>query len=856
MDSLQVHEPRRSRSKSPGRSRERSVSRDSRAPSPPSRAHSRDARPRSSATDLPKSSRGYDAQEEAEIERQYKLMQEGRLRDDHGAKVVSRAPRSPARYDVRRDDSDSEERRRRVRNRDRQDDRESEIERRRRDDRYEVSGNERDLRTIQPREYTGHSSRLQTQSSTSGRNGGGGGGGSSRRHDSDSDESIDDDLAYGDHEPGSHPSYARPGKYQYAQPNQYLPSQPIDPRHSQSRVEVPSGWAPVPECEQPGFVPPSSQAGGMPGTFPAAYPDVPPPSGSSFPAPQYAQQYPHASNGGYAPSQYRAPLGTEAAYPPQTGAYANPGQYQYQQVDGANVKYGSKSGPKIPYTASANEQFSKTGVPDHYAAKQPEQAIYPYRYANEPQFSDKQSSQSHSRARSHSSVSQQPQEQQQQFLEIAPGGRRSSGRPHSLSVTTGGNLAVGGPPVHGGHPPASPLLEPYHGTYQSMSPMPSPIMVPSIRDEDISDIEGLDGHSSTSESRRRKKHSRTKPSSERDRDSDYRSSKEKLSDRDRDRDRKEGTSRRRPTVGTSSHGHGHGHSDSHSSLTADGKDSLILVSPTTGRKRVSFYDAGHDADTMQEALNHTRNIDNKAITTVLPHLTSDEILLLRSEYKARVKVHGKGINLAKHLRLKLGNSSFGKVAYATALGRWESEAYWANCYYQAGTSRRELLIESLIGRSNTAIREIKACFRDTRYGDSLERCMRSELRADKFRVAVLLALEERRQDDREPLDSRLVREDVTDLHRALVSREGGETAMINIIVVRSDSHLREVLRAYESTYGQNFAKAMIAKSRNLVVCSQTFPFYSHPSFICYITIPYITAIDKMLTYPLLPRARL
>jgi hypothetical protein len=250
---------------------------------------------------------------------------------------------------------------------------------------------------------------------------------------------------------------------------------------------------------------------------------------------------------------------------------------------------------------------------------------------------------------------------------------------------------------------------------------------------------------------------------------------------------------------------------------------VVLISPTSDRKRVSFYDAASDAASMQSALNHNRNIDNKTIIQVLPRLTSDEILILRQEYKNKVKMHGKGINLAKHLRLKLGNSNFGKVCYATALGRWESEAYWANCYYQAGTSRRELLIESLIGRSNAAIREIKACFRDTRYNDSLERCMRAELRADKFRTAVLLALEERRQDEREPLDSRLVRQDVGDLHRALVSKEGGETAMINIIVLRSDSHLREVLRAYEGHYGQNFARAMIAKSRNLVVCP-SFPF--------------------------------
>jgi hypothetical protein len=183
---------------------------------------------------------------------------------------------------------------------------------------------------------------------------------------------------------------------------------------------------------------------------------------------------------------------------------------------------------------------------------------------------------------------------------------------------------------------------------------------------------------------------------------------------------------------------------------------------------------------------------------ILPSLTSDEILLLRSEYKNHAKVQGKGINVAKHIKMKLGSSPLGKACYATALGRWESEAYWANYYYQAGTSRRELLIESLIGRTNAEIREIKNCFRDARYADSLEKCMKAELKADKFRIAVLLALEERRQPEKESIDMKLVQQDVEELHRSLVSREGGETAMIYIIVLRSDSHLREILRVYES----------------------------------------------------------
>jgi hypothetical protein len=327
--------------------------------------------------------------------------------------------------------------------------------------------------------------------------------------------------------------------------------------------------------------------------------------------------------------------------------------------------------------------------------------------------------------------------------------------------------------------------------------MPSPIVIPSIRDEDISDLEPLDGGTSTSDSGRRRKHRSHSSVSEKDR---HRSSKDK---KEKEKERGSGDDKRRPV---------HARLDSSSSVA----ESMVLISPSSARKRVSFYDAAADATAMQAALNHTRNIDSKPLIQILPHLTSDEILTLRQEYKSRVRMQGKGINLAKHIRHQLGSSTFAKVCYATALGRWESEAYWANCYYQAGTSRRELLIESLMGRSNAAIREIKNSFRDTRYDNSIERCMRAELRADKFRTAILLALEGHRQDERDPLDKRMVRADVQDLHYSLV--QGGETAMIEIIVLRSDEHLREVLRVYEDVYRHNFAKAMIQKSRNLVVC--------------------------------------
>ncbi|KAL1968067.1 hypothetical protein VTN77DRAFT_2197 [Rasamsonia byssochlamydoides] len=515
-----------------------------------------------------------------------------------------------------------------------------------------------------------------------------------------------DDL---DDAPGSHPSYARPERFSYAQPAQFR-----EKRHaSYSGAQPP---LPAEGAELPGYLP-SSQAPMQP---PAVFPPTAQPPGAFLPvsaAPDYAHAYASAHS-----------------------SYANPPQWQYAQPD-RNIKYTSKS-TKQPYTQSSTNQFVK-----------------PYTQSSEPQF-----------------------------VEIAPGSAARP-RPHSLSVSSANNLSVGG-----GRPPASPLLEAYKGTYQSISPMPSPIASPRVYssrlDEDISDLDGLEGGSG-SDGRKRHGHHRSKS---RDDSKDRKNLKEKEQEKQQSTEHK-----------SKSYSH-----------NGKGDAEVILISPSTRSKRVSFYNPTNDALALKEALSHHLSVDIRPLIKILPFLSSDEILDLRAEYKNHAKLHGKGINIAKHIKLKLGSTAFGKACYATALGRWESEAYWANYYYQAGTSRRELLIESLIGRTNAEIREIKACFRDPRYGDSLERCMKAELKADKFRTAILLALEERRQPERDTVDVQLVQQDVQDLHHALVSREGGETAMIYIIVLRSDAHLREVLRVYESIYRQNFAKAMINKSRNLV----------------------------------------
>lgn len=227
-----------------------------------------------------------------------------------------------------------------------------------------------------------------------------------------------------------------------------------------------------------------------------------------------------------------------------------------------------------------------------------------------------------------------------------------------------------------------------------------------------------------------------------------------------------------------------------------------------------MYDATDDALALVDAL-AARTPDVDAIVDILPALSHDQMLELRAEYKRHCKVQGRGINIAKHIKLKT-SGNFGKIAYVTALGKYEGEGYWANYWYQSNSARRELLIESLMGRQNYEIREIKDAFKDKRYSDSLTRCMDKELKADKFRKAVLMALEGERQEESDVWPPEYRMRDVDALYRAVRAREGGESTMLSIVIMRSDAHLREVLRTYEKKYQGNFARDALKKSNNLV----------------------------------------
>ncbi|KAK3670715.1 hypothetical protein LTR78_009407 [Recurvomyces mirabilis] len=581
-----------------------------------------------------------------------------------------------------------------------------------------------------------------------------------------------------------------------------------DRSRSRSAVRVPS----PPKSQSYGYAPSTTSAGPMPGSFDdgptSAKYDVRSPPGVSdrsnyFPssnkassknrAPPDGMPYP-TDDGGFTmgdysdfpPNERPGYVGPDARFPqmPQHHddddlAYGNasPVTSRHQSYNSQYPGQHSNSQPQYREPSDSDYRYTPQSATDKYGsksyqyAKPPENITYTAKPATGSRTTSyTQSTEPYSRdAQRHNSYTGRPDDTR--TVDITPGRDKrdrapSNAQPHRLSVSTQQLSLQPQPGLSSGmHRLSLSSNRPDMGNMPPPSPLleayrgtyqslsPMPMALRPDDDDDMSDLEPLEAPSS------RKGHAKDKLSRE--------------AEAGRVKDR-------------------------------GGKD----------KKRVTLYDPEDDAKKIAKALNHSKPVA-EPIIDILPGLTHDQTWELRKEYKKQVKIQGKGISLPKHLKLKL-TGNFGKVAYVTTLGRFESEGYWANFWYQSHGSRRELLIESLMGRTNADIRNIKDEFKDKRYSDSLEKCMEKELKMDKFRAAILMALEERRQEELDVYPPEYVNRDVEMLFRSLSAKQGGESAMLDVVVRRSDAHLRRVLDLYQRQHGENFARAALRKSNNLI----------------------------------------
>ena len=186
---------------------------------------------------------------------------------------------------------------------------------------------------------------------------------------------------------------------------------------------------------------------------------------------------------------------------------------------------------------------------------------------------------------------------------------------------------------NGGKPPASPLLEAYKGTYQSISPMPSALVLSKHQnDSDLSDFDleeddsDIDPRDPNADLKRKiKKLEKQKEEHEKGRKGD------KGRDRDRGKEISPRSSKENDiqyqTIAP------RGRADSNVSDMG-----AMVISPNSARKkRVMFYEADDDAKKIAAALEGTHRPANpKPLVQILPPLTDDDIMALRLAYKVSI----------------------------------------------------------------------------------------------------------------------------------------------------------------------------------------------------------------------------
>ena len=360
----------------------------------------------------------------------------------------------------------------------------------------------------------------------------------------------------------------------------YIPSQPPVDARSNRGIEMPS----FPSIPEPELTPRTNTATR--------------PSRTSLPYPAYpGGMYPDDDGGRYTmmpAADYAVPETYKYAPPPDRITYTAKPQYAPADVQHTPQSYGQQ-----PYGQPPHRQYSASSIPQNQP-REPFPQPQPVRATSYSSYSPQVREVKH-----REEMSKDTSEQKGKSLRVSTNNPHLDVRAPSPGLAPRmDRLSVSGnrPNVSGhGVPPPSPLLEAYHGTYQSM---PSPLMLPS---------DGLDD---------------TPPLS--------------------------------PIA-----------SDENSSKKVE------IAEPESQKKRVKIYDAEADADALASLMNHTIARPGPLID-ILPELTHDQLLKLRDEYKKRVRVQNHGVNIAKHIKSKT-SGNFGKICYVTALGRWESESYWANC---------------------------------------------------------------------------------------------------------------------------------------------------------------------------------
>ncbi|KAL2827448.1 hypothetical protein BJY01DRAFT_255712 [Aspergillus pseudoustus] len=184
------------------------------------------------------------------------------------------------------------------------------------------------------------------------------------------------------------------------------------------------------------------------------------------------------------------------------------------------------------------------------------------------------------------------------------------------------------------------------------------------------------------------------------------------------------------------------------------------------------------ARAIRKALSTSGKIDTKYLIEYLPFLSHDGMLILHAEYEKLVKFEGKSVNVAEHLRSKLGLGPLGQACYAAALDY-------------------RLLMESILDRRVDEMHSIKAAFKILTDGHSLEMLIRSEVKDETFQVIALAALDETCPHWNNSAGTNTLHDLLGRLHRAISDINSADTDIAEIIVQNGRPRLQARIEGYK-----------------------------------------------------------
>ena len=178
-------------------------------------------------------------------------------------------------------------------------------------------------------------------------------------------------------------------------------------------------------------------------------------------------------------------------------------------------------------------------------------------------------------------------------------------------------------------------------------------------------------------------------------------------------------------------------------------------------------------------------------------------------------------SLTKHIKASL-TGRFQLSVYVAACGPWEGECYWSRLSSQKAQFKYDLLVEALMGRTNDEILDIRDSYVDKKNKHDLIAALEKELASDKaagpkFTEMIMLQLSATRMEERDSVYMDKVHDDVDMLNETLSKDKADVSFLIEFVVLRNDTHLREAMKLYKKEYNKELARAILNKCPSMVV---------------------------------------